>query len=244
MSFKKNHLCLKGVVLVTAVGVAASGCYRTDSGDSDSSDGGGHGETPSQPADFEESVPVEVTWVPTRGEIKYNCGYNDFTPSAHATVIDGEIRMLFTGCFVCESLERSASVVRESGGYRVLFTSESFSGACGTYVLDLRLYLGPGEVGDKVAVYMPSMEGGGVSLVTETVAEAAPMDCHNLPPCTPETSCVWEGEDEEIDLVCSHVPTCSGSYCVFEKEVCMMECATEACALGESYPLTPSCVSR
>ena len=82
--------------------------------------------------------------------------------------------------------------------------------------------------------------------MAETQAVAEPSDCDNLTPCDADNPCALEGfaMDERMDdylMGCTALATCGGSFCAWDAEACMLECATLTCAMGESYPLTPIC---
>ena len=232
-------MCTRWTLVMTLISILLHGCYRTDNSDSESADDDDQDEAPHP--DFEESVQVEATTSPTTGDIKENCFYNEFEASAKVTVINGDLRMLFTGCFTCNSLDREAYVTKTDDGYDVLFVTPDFGGACGTFAEDIRLYLGPGSVGDRVSAYIPWNNDEGIMMVAETTAEADPVDCESLPPCSAETSCEDDDREGNHPRDCAHLSTCGGAYCLFNAEACMMECSTAECAMGESYPLSPSC---
>ena len=95
-----------------------------------------------------------------------------------------------------------------------------------------------------------SFEGGRepsiVSEAAEVQAETEPVDCDNLVACGPDNPCEHSGMsmDERGDdyyMSCATLESCGGSFCVWDAEICMMECGDLDCAIGDTDPNIPFC---
>lgn len=221
----------------------ALGLWACDSSDNDNDVKSG-----ALPSGFKEAVETEVT-MGADWHTDESCYGSDEPSTLKVTVRDGELRVLYKGCFPCEVYKQEAYIQKTQGVYEILFqpVDTEFSSNCGSNVYTMRLYAGSGEVGDTVRVYVRRSLDSDPIQKAEAVADAEPVDCAELTACDARTPCEYEGRkmDERADdytMGCTTLDSCGGgSYCVWDAEACMMECKEPTCTLNESYPMSVGC---
>ena len=204
------------------------------------------------PEAFQNAEQVDVTMGSALWSFSEECAEanqpGEVTGEVKVSVVDGSLRVAYTGCFPCEMYKQEAYVKAVDGGYEVLFLTPEmeYHNACGSETYTLRLTVGAGAVGDNVTIYSGTDADGEAVLKTEAAAVDDSVDCEGLRACDADTPCEDEGRtmDERGDdytLGCISLPSCGGAFCIWDAEACMMECNESTCALAESYPMQPVC---
>ncbi len=199
------------------------------------------------PDAFDGAVQVEVTMGAVGGGADI-CDGGAAASELKATVVDGNIRVLFEGCFPCEVEKQEAFVKQTDNGCQILFRPPvlEYHNACGSHLYDMRLMAGPGGAGDTVTVFTQATRDDEPVHKAETPVFADPVDCANLTPCSIDTPCDREGfamdeRSDEYYMGCTTLESCGGSFCIWDQEACMMECGTTDCMTLDTDPPVPSC---
>jgi hypothetical protein len=136
-------------------------------------------------------------------------------------------------------------VRQRDGGFDLLFDRYLHdTDSCG-FLVDVRVEVGAGQIGDTVTVYRRDYwvvdEVEEPVLVGEATVEAADGDCSNLIACDASTTCEGVDEDEAQTMGCFEIGACGGAFCAWNQEACWLDCEDVDCALEGDVPQAPVC---